>query len=284
MYTTFISPAELSSHLDDPLWRIIDCRFDLANPAWGEQDYQRAHIPGAVFADLNRDLSAPITPTSGRHPLPAPQDFIALLKRLGVSENTQVVVVDTVAGAFAARLWWMLRYYGHSAVAVLEGGLSNWQRQGYPLSSGSESCPPGQFHGEPQPNWMVTTAELDVLRHDPRYRIIDARAAERYRGESEPIDAIAGHIPGAVNRPHLQNLARAGLLLPAETLRQQFLELLGDIPPQNAIVYCGSGVTSCFHILAMHHAGLHGARLYVGSWSEWIRDPQRPIATGPQPG
>lgn len=285
MKTTFLSPAELAPHQNDPNWRVIDCRFDLAKPGWGREDYARAHIPGAVFADLNLELSSPITPATGRHPLPDPEAFIELMCRLGISNQTQVVVVDTAAGAFAARLWWMLScWFEHPSVAVLEGGFTRWQHEGYPVASGSETPPHGNFSRNPQSNCYVTAAEVNALRHNTQYRLIDARSPERYRGESEPIDRLAGHIPGAVNRPHTQNLARGGLLEQPETLRQQFLDLLAGLPASQAIVYCGSGVTSCLHLVTMQHIGLPGSRLYVGSWSEWIGDPKRPIAIGSDPG
>lgn len=280
MYTTILSPSELSKHLSDPDFIIIDCRFELLKPEWGFLDYRRAHIPGSVYADLNTDLSSPITSESGRHPLPDSDRFCQTMSRLGIDSSKQVVVIDTVAGAFAARLWWLLRTYGHQAVAVLEGGFGRWEFENYPISTGTEENPPANFIGIPQTSAYFTTSDIEAIHNDPAYRIIDARAAPRYRGETEPIDPVAGHIPGAVNRFHTDNLSRGGLFQSPEILRNQFLDLLNGVPAENAIIYCGSGVTSCFHILAMEIAGLPGAKLYPGSWSEWIRDPQRPISIG----
>lgn len=278
MFTTIITTQELNHNLHNPDCVIVDCRFDLAAPEWGYTDYLRAHISGSVYADLNKDLSSPITAASGRHPLPDEKDFISTMSRLGIDSSKQVVVVDTVAGAFAARLWWMLRLYGHFSVAVLEGGFGRWEHEKRPVSEGLESNLPSIFTGTPNRNWYVTTSQLESLYQDPAYRVIDARAAPRYRGEVEPIDSVAGHIPGAVNRFHTDNLTRGGLFASPEVLREQFMQLLNGVPPDHAIVYCGSGVTSCFHLLAMEMAGLKGARLYPGSWSEWIRDPHRPVA------
>jgi len=279
-YTTIIDRSDLHAHLGDPDWVIIDCRFELLKPDWGFADYQSGHIPGAIYADLNKDLAAPITAETGRHPLPEPQRFIEKLSSWGIDAGKQVVVYDTVAGAFASRLWWMLRLYGHSAVAVLAGGLALWKREKLPLATGIETGRPSKFEGQPDPGMYTDANEVERIRTHPAYRLIDARSPERYRGEAEPIDTIAGRIPGSVNRFHIENLLSGGRLLPAEELHAQFTQLLNGIDPQNVVVYCGSGVTSCFHLLAMEIAGLPGARLYPGSWSEWIRDPNRPIARG----
>jgi thiosulfate/3-mercaptopyruvate sulfurtransferase len=275
-YTTIISPPSLFAHLNDPSWAIVDCRFDLKNADWGEQAYQQGHIPGAVYAHLDRDLSLPKSPTSGRHPLPPVEQIAAQFSAWGIANQTQVVVYDQVGGAFAARLWWMLRFLGHQGVAVLDGGLPAWQNAGYPLVGGVETRSPTEF--KPQPDWsmLVSTEEVERLRTNPDYRLVDARAAERFRGEVEPIDPVAGHIPGAVNRFHGENLSPTGQFLPPETLHEQFSALLGPIATTNTIVYCGSGVTSCHHLIALEQAGLPGARLYLGSWSEWITDPARP--------
>ncbi len=278
--STIVSVKELLDHLNDPRWVIVDCRFELTDPAWGFEDYQRGHIPGAVYADLDKDLSAPATGQTGRHPLPAPENFIQKVESWGIGTQKQVVVYDHVSGAYAARLWWLLRNYGHEAVAVLDGGLTAWTRAGYPLSRGVDRVKPDIFEGFPDPNQWVTTREVELLLKDPSFILIDARAPERYRGEQEPIDPVAGHIPGAVNRFHQENLDDDGYFLPGETLRKEFEAMIGDLSPDHVIVYCGSGVTSCHHILAMELAGLYGARLYAGSWSEWIRDPKRPIETG----
>lgn len=278
--TTILSPRQVYSHLGDYGLVIVDCRFELSNPDWGLLEYQIGHLPGAVYADLNKDLSGPITPTSGRHPLPDPEKFIQKAGEWGINSRSQVIVYDQDGGAYASRLWWLLRTYGHEAVAVLDGGIPAWLEAGYTLSSQKVSLKPAEFEGYPDPNQWVTTAEMELLLNDPSFIFIDARASERFRGEVEPIDRIAGHIPGAVNRPYTENLSSDGMLLLKEQLHQAFDDLLGKLSPDRIVTYCGSGVTSCHHLLAMEIAGLYGAKLYVGSWSEWIRDPSRPIATG----
>ncbi|NLG99411.1 MAG: sulfurtransferase [Chloroflexi bacterium] len=279
MVSTIISTEDLEKRLTDPDWVIVDCRFDLSNPDWGFAEYQKSHIPGAVYAHLDRDLSGPAGKETGRHPLPDLELFASRLGSWGIGAGKQVVVYDTNGGAYAARLWWMLRFLGHPAAAVLDGGFPKWQQEGRPVRAGVEQRAPAQF--SPQPDWgmVVTADEVEQIRRSPDHRLIDARAPERFRGEVEPIDPVAGHIPGAVNRFHGSNLSPDGALLPAGTLRSQFMDLLGGVPPQNAVVYCGSGVTSCHHLLAMEIAGLPGARLYAGSWSEWITDRTRPTAS-----
>lgn len=278
--STVVTAKEVFEHLYDPRWVIVDCRFELTDPAWGFTQYLREHIPGAFYADLDKDLSAPATDQTGRHPLPSPENFIQKVENWGIDSQKQVVVYDHVSGAYAARLWWLLRIYGHETVAVLDGGLNAWISAGYPLSQAVKQVKPAVFDGFPDPNQWITTREMELLFKDPSFVIIDARAPERFRGEQEPIDPVAGHIPGAVNRFHQENLDEEGFFLPGETLRKEFEGLIGDLSPDHVIVYCGSGVTSCHHILAMEIAGLSGARLYAGSWSEWIRDPKRPIETG----
>ena len=274
-----LSPEVVLDHLRDPDWVIFDCRFDLKNPDWGFQNYQIGHILGSVYAHLDHDLSGPILPgLTGRHPLPDIDTLAARFSAWGISSHTQVVVYDTAGGAYAARLWWMLRFLGHPAVAVLDGGLQAWQRAGYPMASGVETRTPASFH--PHPHWqmLVTTPEMEQVHASPDYCLVDARAPERFRGETEPIDPVAGHIPGAVNRFHGANLQPSGFFLPPQELRAQFTALLGDTPAENTIVYCGSGVTSCHHLVAMESAGLPGGRLYLGSWSEWITDRNRKIS------
>ncbi|MEN4041735.1 MAG: sulfurtransferase [Anaerolineaceae bacterium] len=282
MYTHFITPHQLAEHYQDADWAIVDCRHDLTNPNWGFQDYQRAHIPGAVFAHLDHDLAGPITATTGRHPLPSPDMFKQKLEEWGIDPETQVIAYDTTGGGFAARLWWMLRLIDHYRVALLDGGLAAWQAAGYATKSGIEHRIPTHWQSPLafNPAMMVEAHEVERIRQHPAFRLIDARAPERYSGEVEFIDPVAGHIPGAVNRFHGQNLQPDGALKPLETLRQEFLDLLDGVQPQNAVLYCGSGVTSCHHLIAMEAVGLFGARIYAGSWSEWIRDPKRPQVKG----
>ncbi len=281
-YTTLITPEELSRHLDDPSWAIVDCRFSLQDPEAGRQAYQEAHIPGAVYAHLDEDLSGPVVPgRTGRHPLPRVEAFTQRLGQWGIHNRTQVVAYDQAGGALAARLWWMLRWLGHEAVAVLDGGWSAWTAEGLPVRSGEESRPEVRFTPRIRPEMAVDTATVDRWRRDPAYRVVDSRSPERYRGEQETIDPVAGHIPGAVNLYYGENLTGGRFLDPA-TLRARFQALLGSCPPEQVVFYCGSGVTACHNILAMVHAGMGQPRLYPGSWSEWIADPSRPVATGPE--
>ena len=281
MYTTIVSTDLLASHLDD--WAVVDCRFDLQNEQWGQEQYRLAHVPGAVYANLNEDLSGPRDGSNGRHPLPAADDLAATLGRLGIDRSTQVIAYDQDAGSYASRLWWLLRYLGHDAVAVLDGGWATWVGEGRPTRSGDEARQATTF--KPSPRAELRVGVADVMAHidDSQRVLIDARAAERFEGRSETIDRVAGHIPGAVNHFFKQNLGPAGTMLSPETLRGNFERVLGGRTPADAVMYCGSGVTACQNLLAMEHAGLRGAGLYVGSWSEWSSDPSRPIETGPSP-
>lgn len=279
-YTHIISAGDLQARLNNPDWVIVDCRFDLAQPGWGFQDYLYGHIPNAVYAHLDYDLSGPRTAINGRHPLPEPESFRAVLGRLGIDRSKQVVVYDTSNGSYAARLWWLLKYYGHERVALLDGGLTRWKYLNLPIDYGSHTNKTVVFNGAPDPRMVVTTGEVQMMSAQNNVTLIDARAPERFRGELETIDPVAGHIPGAINRFHALNLDRNGLFLPESVLREEFETLLNGSPPEKAVVYCGSGVTSAHHLVAMTVAGMPMPRLYVGSWSEWIRDPDRPIARG----
>ena len=263
---------------------VLDCRFDLKNPSAGRSAYLAGHIPGARYADLNKDLSAPVSADSGRHPLPTPEAFAATLGRLGIGNDAQVVAYDDAGGSFAARAWWMLRWVGHEAVAVLDGGLRAWQDAGGALESG-EPSPPARdsrrpFSPRPDTAALVGAAQVAAQSNDTGHLLVDARAPERFSGAVEPIDAVAGHIPGAVNHPFTDNLAKDGRFLPASELRRRWEERLGGKPPRNVTAMCGSGVTACHNLLSLEVAGLKGARLYPGSWSEWIKDPGRPVAKG----
>ncbi len=278
-YTTLISPDELLPHLEDPKWVVVDCRFDLFDPAKGEQDYLKAHVKGAVYAHLERDLSTIPTGKNGRHPLPTTEDLITTFSQWGIGESFQVVAYDDRGGSFAARLWWCLRYMGHKSVAVLNGGFPSWERTGLPTTSGVENRQPRDFKPQIQDSMLVRLDQLQTMIGSPDILLLDARAPERYRGEEEPIDLIPGHIPGAINRFWGLNLDENDLFLPAAILRKEFEKLLGTTSPEAVIGYCGSGVTSCHNLLAMSYAGLHGARLYLGSWSEWSADQDRPIET-----
>jgi thiosulfate/3-mercaptopyruvate sulfurtransferase len=284
--STLIEPGELAPHLEDADWAIIDCRFDLARPDWGAQAYAAGHIPHALYAHLDRDLSAPRTPRSGRHPLPQPAALALTFARLGIDAGTQVVAYDQGPGAFAARLWWLLRWLGHERVAVLNGGLAAWERAGLPLASAIEPRAPRQFRANADPTQVVSDSEIAQLSssgalESGRQLLIDARSADRFAGENETLDPVAGHIPGARNLPYAGNLDAQGRFLEAAALRARWGGTLRGAPPQRVISMCGSGVTACHNLLALEVAGLPGGRLYAGSWSEWITDPTHPVARGP---
>ena len=274
MYNTLIEVQTLYENLKTADWVIIDCRFSLADTNAGHDAYLEAHIPGAVYAHLDNDLSGPPLTDSGRHPLPSPEALIALFSRLGISNDTQVVAYDSAGGMLASRLWWMLRYMGHEAAAVLNGGWQKWQAADHPTSSGAEHNTAATFEGEPDLDQLVRVD--DVL---DAQLLVDSRDAPRYKGETEPLDHVAGHIPGAVNFPFKQNLGDDGRFRSPKQLHEKFTSLLGDTAADEATFYCGSGVSACVNLLALAHAGLGNGRLYVGSWSEWSSDENRPMIT-----
>ena len=278
MFNTIISAVELASELANPDWLVVDCRHDLADLEYGRRAYHQAHIPGAIFAHLEEDLSGPIVPgTTGRHPLPCVTAMEQLFSRWGISPTTQVVVYDDKRGAIAARLWWMLRYLGHDAVAVLDGGLASWEAAGLPQNLEVRKMPPVNFVAKAQQSWTNDAAAVDHLRTAPDAAVVDSRAPERYRGEEEPIDPIAGHVPGAINMPFADNWTSEGLLKSPEELRARF----ADLPDaEKTTFYCGSGVTACHNSLSYAHAGLGNARLYPGSWSDWITVEGRGVEVG----
>ncbi|HRD67464.1 MAG TPA: sulfurtransferase [Candidatus Competibacter sp.] len=279
IHATLIDTATLHAHLDDPGWIVVDCRFSLMDTAAGRRAYAEGHLPGARYAHLDEDLSSPITLASGRHPLPDPARLTQRLGEWGIGNNTQVVAYDDAGGMLAAaRLWWLLRWLGHTACAVLDGGIVAWRQAGLPLTAESPAVQPARFEARSNDQLWLTTAQVQALTTTEL--LLDARAAARYRGEMEPIDPVAGHIPGAVNLPTENNLTADGRFLPIGELRLRFVDVLGGRPPTAAVHACGSGVTACHSLLAMEAAGLGGSRLYAGSWSEWIRDPGRPVATG----
>ena len=256
--------------------RILDCRYLLSDPGFGVASYRRAHIPGSIYLDLAEDLSSPITARTGRHPLPAVDQFAEMVGKWGVADDSIVIAYDDGPGAMAARCWWLLRWFGHQSVYVLDGGLDAWVEAGGVLVDGTESYPMAKFTGRPrQNNWTDADTLMQVM-DDPVRLIIDARENKRFLGLEEPIDRIAGHIPSAINRPFQHNLS-GGRFNSAKILKQEFIDLIGSISPNQVIHSCGSGVTACHNLLAMEVAGLHGSRLYAGSWSEWITDPNRPV-------
>ena len=279
-FTTLIDAATLASQIERDDLMLFDCRAELGNPHWGEAEYARSHLPGAQFLHLDRDLSGPVSADSGRHPLPDPDAFALLLGQLGAQTVSQLVAYDQGNGAYAARLWWLARWIGHRNVAVLDGGMAAWTAAGLPVETSRRVPVPRQFEANLTAGAWVDSATVDDLRRRPGTVLVDARGSERFAGRNETIDPVAGHIPGARNAPFTGNLAADGRFLPAQALRLRWNTLLGSQPAAGMIAMCGSGVTACHNLLAMEHAGLAGARLYAGSWSEWIRDPRRPIATG----
>lgn len=281
-YQTLISAVELHRHLNSPDWAIVDCRYSLKDPQAGKAAYQVNHIPGSVFADLEEDLCGPIVPgKTGRHPLPEVSSFIQRLHGWGIKHNTQVVIYDDQSGAFAARLWWMLRWIGHSAAAVLDGGLQAWSKAGFSVDSKPVQPSRGTIVPRLQDRLVVTCDELLNRLGDNQIRLVDARERVRYLGLEEPIDPVAGHIPGAESRPYLENLNSDGTYKSPAELRDLYTQ--SGKKTHETIIYCGSGVTAAANFLAYEIAGLGPTRLYVGSWSEWITNPARPIATGEVP-
>lgn len=282
MYTTLISAADLARHIDDPDWVVVDCRHDLMNLSAGREGYAIAHLPGAVFADMETELSGAKVGSDGafrgRHPLPERDALIETLRGWGIDDSTQVVAYDAHGGMFAARLWWLLRWVGHEAAAVLDGGMAAWQAQALPLTAEMPPARRGTIcAGEPLVS-TVCAAEVQENIDSGARVVVDARAPDRFRGENETIDPVGGHIPGAKNRFFKDNLEADGRFKDAARLKADFAALVSD--PSQAIMQCGSGVTACHNLLALEVAGLRGAALYPGSWSEWCADPSRPVATG----
>lgn len=282
MFTTLISAQELARQIDQAHLVMIDCRHDLMDSTAGQKAYEAGHLPGARFIHLDRQLSGPKLAAdstfSGRHPLPSKEDFIRHLRELGVNHTSQVVAYDAHGGMFAARLWWMLRWVGHTAVAVLDGGVPAWTELGFSLETKSPRLTQGSI--QIRSSLVSQLAADDILSNfsNKMYTVVDARAADRYRGENETMDPVGGHIPGAKNRFFKDNLQTDAKFKPVEQLRQEWATIIPDA--SKAVMQCGSGVTACHNLLALEVAGLSGAALYPGSWSEWCADPTRPIATG----
>lgn len=280
MHTTLIDPATLAAHLEDPAWVVVDCRYDLADEEKGPRQYRDGHIPGARYAHLGHDLAGAKTGTNGRHPLASPEEIAARFSALGIARDTQVVAYDADTSMYAVRLWWMLRWLGHDAVAVLDGGLARWTAEGRPVRADEASWAPATFTGQPREGWRLTAGQVAARLGAADMRLVDARSPERYRGENETIDPVGGHIPGAVNRYYVDNLAADRTFKSPEVLRAEWAEVLAGRDPKEVVMYCGSGVTACHNLLALEHAGLPGARIFSGSWSEWCADPARPVETG----
>jgi len=276
-----ITAEELETSIGNSDLRVVDCRFELLRPLAGRSNYLQGHIPGAVFADLDRDLAAPTGPATGRHPLPEPAELAGTFGRFGIGAETHVVVYDDCNGALAARAWWLLRWLGHERVFLLEGGIKRWQRLQLPLEAGTVQVPTRAFDPAPRNDLILQTQEIVAAgRQGKQLRLVDARDAARFRGEVEPIDAVAGHVPGAINLPFGECLNEDGTWKEKEDLIRTWRKVLGDDRDAPWNVMCGSGVTACHLVISGQLAGRREPRLYVGSWSEWIADPQRAIATG----
>jgi thiosulfate/3-mercaptopyruvate sulfurtransferase len=278
-YATIVSTGALAERLGDPDWIVFDCRHDLLKPDAGAIAYAKSHIAGARFLRLDQDLAGPKTGRNGRHPLPDPQAFAATLGAAGVDAGKQVVAYDAQEGVNASRLWWMLRWVGHEAVAVLDGGWQKWLADERHCSADVPQPAPAHFHARPREGWVDVQYVQSHLGHEDML-VLDARSPARFRGEAEPIDPVAGRIPGSANRFYRDNLDAQGLFKTTTQLSAEFTSLLGSRAPGQIVHSCGSGVSTCHNLLAMEIAGLSGGRLYPGSWSEWCADPARPIAKG----
>src|SRR5882724_7848169 len=277
--TALVGAEVLSQHLADPDWVILDCRHDLTAPGLGRSEYAKSHIPGARFLHLDEDLSAAKTGKNGRHPLPDPDTFMEKLGRAGVDSRKQVVAYDAQGGMVAARLWWLLRWLGHLPVAVLDGGWNQWSAEGRARTAEVSHPQPARFSGKANPMWVGADFVRNRL-NDPSLVLVDARAPDRFRGQNETLDPVGGRIPGARNRYFRDNLDASGRFKTPEALGEEFGAVLGLSGAENVVSYCGSGVSACHNLLAMEVAGLRGARLYAGSWSEWCADPSRPVESG----
>lgn len=277
-FTTLITVDELDANLDNPKFVIFDCRHELTNPDFGDAEYAQSHLPNAHFASVDRDLAAAPNGSNGRHPLPEVATFAAWLGSKGVTDGVQVIGYDNAAGVYSSRLWWMLRWLGHDAVAVLDGGWNAWLKAGKATTQEVPKATPATFTPRIRDVNVNADYVLANLESDGML-VIDARSNDRFHGQNETIDPVAGHIPGALNRLFKNNVNEQGRFRSGEELRREFETLIGDTPVQNVVHQCGSGVSACHNLLAMELAGMNGSRLYPGSWSEWVADPKRPVAT-----
>ena len=276
-YNTIISAQELKAIIDQDNVRVFDCRFSLKDPQGGLKSYQSGHLPRAQFADMDTQLSSAMTETSGRHPLPDANVFLAQLKAWGINNDTQVIAYDDISGAFAARLWWMMRWLGHNKVAVLNGGMQQWTQQGFALSQDEVEFAPGKFTGAANMDWLIDIDTVQAELAANKITLIDARAADRFTGKDKNIDPVPGHIPGADNLPFGGNLTKDGLFETAETINQRFANIIQDQPLTNVVNMCGSGVTACHNLLAQAVAGMPPTKIFIGSWSQWIKDSSRAV-------
>ena len=278
MHSSLISTQIAQDNLDNPKWRYFDCRYELTAPEKKEAEYLVSHIPGAFYVHMSRDLSAShVVGKTGRHPLPSENDLIIKFSKMGIDNSMQVAIYDDAWGSYAARFWWMLRWLGHDSVAVIDGGWSSWIKEERPVSKELPTPEAKRFIASPRRKWTVTADEIDKNLNNPKTCLLDARSLQRFKGENENIDPVAGHIPSALSAPFTDNLDEKGKWKSSSELRQKFENLLNGSPAKEAVSYCGSGITACHNILAIYHAGLGNSLLYPGSWSEWITNPDRPI-------
>ena len=279
-YQTIISAHDLNQNINNENWFVFDCRFLLKDPNGGLKKFNEGHIPGAQFADMDKDLSSPMTKTSGRHPLPDPNTFIEKLRKWGVSNNSQIICYDDMSGAFAARMWWLCHWLGHIDVAVLDGGIEKWTANNLPLETNVQTKKTGNFVGEANDAMWVEIHFVQQQLEQGNICLLDARSAERFTAKDQKTDPVPGHIPSALNYPFAGNLNQQGVFRSEQELLQRFESIFANNHQDEIINMCGSGVTACHNALAMKIAGLSIPRLYVGSWSEWIKDQSRPIGTG----
>ncbi len=281
MYDSLISPKITNDNLVTPNWRFFDCRFVLNNPMQKQSEYRTSHLPKASYVNLENDLSdTHITGRTGRHPLPDKEKLFKKLSLWGIDSSVQVVVYDDFGGAHASRFWWILRWLGHDKVAVLDGGWPRWIKENRPISNEIYSPKSRVFNAIPRDNLHVSAENVIEYCFDKKTNILDARSLERFRGENESMDPVAGHIPSAVSAPYTNNLDSDGNWKSKSELRKMYLKLLDGSPAEESVNYCGSGITACHNVLAIYHAGLGLARIYPGSWSDWITDPKRPVEIG----
>jgi len=279
-YQTMISADELKAIINDDNVRVFDCRFNLKDPEGGIKSFNAGHLPNAQHADMDTQLSSAMTETSGRHPLPDPEVFLDQIRQWGITNDTQVIAYDDMSGAFAARLWWMMRWCGHDKVAVLNGGMSKWTDQGYELSQESATYAPSEFKGQANMEWLVDIDTVASQMETNAITLIDARSGDRFTGKDHNTDPVPGHIPGATSLPFPGNLNADGLMASPDIIRARFEQAIKEQPFNNVVNMCGSGVTACHNLLAQAVAGLPPMKIFIGSWSQWIRDKSRPVATG----
>ena len=280
IYQTIISVEDLNNNLSNQDWFIFDCRFLLKEPEGGLNKFNRGHIPGAQFADMDKDLASAMTPTSGRHPLPDPNELIKKLQSWGVNNSSQVICYDDLSGAFAARMWWLLKWLGHDKVAVLDGGIDKWTASDLPLEKDVKQREDGTFSGQANNEMWVDVSFIQQQLEENKINLLDARSTDRFTAKDTKTDPVAGHVPGAMSFAFAGNLSKQGVFLSAEELQNRFADVFSNSRNKEVINMCGSGVTACHNLLAMSIAGLPMTRLFVGSWSEWIKDKSRPVVTG----